>query len=71
MNELADYLVNDGVIRTGPGYAVARLTGSGREVKALFMDVLEYQGYHDFYDVEPVKSGHEFIFGYACTLNGV
>jgi hypothetical protein len=70
MTELDTYTGENGVIRTGPGYGEARFLGSGREVKALFMDVLEYQGYHDFYATEPVKSAHEFIFGYSATPFG-
>ena len=34
------------------------------------MDVLEYQGYHDFYTDERVKNAHEYIFGYSTTPFG-
>jgi hypothetical protein len=60
----------DGMPRIGNGYAMARFLGAGREQKALFMDVLEYQGYHDFYTNELVKNAHEYIFGYSTTPFG-
>jgi hypothetical protein len=70
MAEMAGYLGEDGILRTGPGYGINRFLGEAREVKALFMDVLEYQGYQEFYTNALLQNAHEFIFGYAVTPFG-
>jgi hypothetical protein len=70
MTEMAGYLGENGILRTGPGYGINRFLGEAREVKAVFMDILEYQGYHDFYTNTLLQNAHEFIFGYAVTPFG-
>jgi hypothetical protein len=70
VTEVDNHLSADGVPLTGNGYAEARFLAINREQKALFMDVLEYQGYHDFYTDDRVKNGHEYIFGYSANPFG-
>ncbi|MBD3375022.1 hypothetical protein GF406_08315 [candidate division KSB1 bacterium] len=70
-DEYKTYLQNltsdDGVFTTGPGYAVSRLYMDGRMQKKIFLDICEYQGYHEFYSNPVFIDLHEWLFGYAVT----
>ncbi|UCH64175.1 MAG: T9SS type A sorting domain-containing protein [Fidelibacterota bacterium] len=58
---------SDGVFTTGPGYTKSRLFMDKRIQKKLFMDVCEYQGYHEFYSDPKFQNLHEWIMGYIVT----
>jgi hypothetical protein len=70
-NLYRDYLSGnvseDGVYTTGPGYAHSRLFMDGRSQKKIFMDVAEYQGFHEFYSHPKFRNLYEWFFGYAFT----
>jgi len=70
-NLYRDYLSgnvsDDGVYTTGPGYATSRLFMDGRSQKKIFMDIVEYQGFHEFYSNPKFRNLHEWIYGYAFT----
>jgi hypothetical protein len=57
----------DGVYNAGPGYAWSRLYVDYRIHKKIFMDVCEYQGYHEFYNNSVFKNLYEWYFGYGVT----
>jgi hypothetical protein len=65
------YLMNtsspDGVYSTGPGYAYSRLYMEERVQKKMFMDVCEFQGFHEFYSEPQLRNLYEWLFGYAMT----
>jgi hypothetical protein len=66
-----DYLMNtsssDGVYSTGPGYAYSRLYMEERVQKKIFIDVCEFQGFHEFYTEPQLKNLYEWLFGYTMT----
>ncbi len=66
-----EYLLNttseDGVYSTGPGYAHSRLYMEERVQKKMFMDVCEYQGFHEFYSDPKLQRLHEWLFGYSMA----
>jgi hypothetical protein len=64
---LSGNVSDDGVYTTGPGYATSRLFMDGRSQKKIFMDVAEYQGFHEFYSHPKFRNLHEWIYGYAFT----
>ena len=70
-NLYRDYLKgsisDDGVYTTGPGYSVSRLFTDGRSQKKVFMDVVEYHGFNEFYSNPKFRNLHEWIYGYAFT----
>ena len=70
-NLYRDYLSGnvseDGVYTTGPGYAHSRLFMDARSHKKIFMDVAEYQGFHEFYSNPKFQNLYEWFFGYAIT----
>ena len=67
---LHGFFTDDGVFTDGNGYAVARLGFHERQQKSLFMDILEKQGYDDFYSADKVRKGHEYLYGYSVTPFG-
>lgn len=64
---ILDITSEDGVYCTGPGYAHSRLFWNERIQKKIFMDVCEYQGYHEFYSNPKLINLHEWFFGYAFS----
>jgi hypothetical protein len=58
---------NDGVYTTGPGYAHSRLYMEERVQKKMFMDVCEYQGFHEFYSEPRLQKLYEWLFGYSMA----
>ncbi len=58
---------DDGVYVTGPGYAHSRLFMEERAQKKIFMDVCEYQGFHEFYSEPKFRKLYEWLFGYSVT----
>ena len=70
-NKYIHYLLSntseDGVYNTGPGYAFSRIFMDGRIQKKMFMDIVEYQGYNDFYDNPAFVNLYEWLFGYSVT----
>ena len=69
-NILFEFLTADGVFNEGSGYASARFSFPDREQKSLFLDILEYQGYNDFYSDVKLRNFHEWLYGYAETPFG-
>jgi hypothetical protein len=65
------YLMNassaDGVYATGPGYAYSRLYMEERVQKKIFMDVCEFQGFHEFYTEPQLRNLYEWLFGYSMA----
>jgi hypothetical protein len=65
------YLLNttsdDGVYSTGPGYAYSRLYMEERVQKKIFMDICEYQGFHEFYGDPRLRNLYEWLFGYSVA----
>ncbi len=57
----------DGVYTTGPGYTVSRLFMDERMQKKIFMDICEYQGYHEFYSNPVFQNLYEYVMGYIIT----
>jgi len=70
-NKYVNYLLSntspDGIYTTGPGYAYSRLYMDNRIQKKMFMDIVEYQGFKDFYDNPVFINLHEWLFGYSVT----
>ncbi|UCE17206.1 MAG: heparinase II/III family protein [Gemmatimonadota bacterium] len=64
---ILDETTGDGVFSTGPGYAKSRLFMDNRIQKKMFMDVCEYQGYHEFYDTPKFQNLYEWVMGYSVT----
>ncbi|MGD8780454.1 MAG: T9SS type A sorting domain-containing protein [Ignavibacteria bacterium] len=62
-----DAASEDGVYTTGPGYAHSRLYMKRRVQKKMFMDICEYQGYHEFYSEPVFINLYEWLFGYSMT----
>lgn len=66
-----DYILSltseDGVYSTGPGYAISRLFMDSRLQKKSFMDICEFQGYHEFYNHPKLQNLYEWVFGYTMT----
>lgn len=57
----------DGIYTTGPGYVYSRMFMDRRVQKKLFIDVCEYQGYHDFYSDSVFINLSEWMLGYSIT----
>ncbi|MEZ4829629.1 MAG: heparinase II/III family protein [Bacteroidia bacterium] len=66
-NHILSLTSSDGVYTTGPGYAFSRLYMDQRIQKKIFMDVCEYQGYHEFYSDTTFQHLYEWVFGYIHT----
>lgn len=66
-NFILDETTDDGVFTTGPGYAKSRLFMDKRIQKKIFMDVCEYQGFHEFYDNRKFQNLYEWVMGYIVT----
>lgn len=69
-SQIDAFFTDDGVFTSGNGYAAARLGFHERQQKSLFLDVLEYHGYHDFYSNDKIRKGHEYLYGYSVTPFG-
>ena len=59
------YLPNDGVSPAGNGYSVQRWNSVERSAKNTTADIMEYMGYHEYYNNPGIIGLHEWIFGYA------
>ncbi len=66
-NYLLGNTSDDGVYTTGPGYSYSRLYMDERIQKKIFMDICEYQGFHEFYSESRFQNLHEWLFGYSVT----
>jgi hypothetical protein len=70
-NDYRDYILSltsdDGVYTTGPGYTNSRVFMDSRMQKKIFMDICEYQRYHEFYSDPKFQNLYEWIFGYSVT----
>ncbi|MBT3749382.1 MAG: hypothetical protein HOG34_10390, partial [Bacteroidetes bacterium] len=64
-NAILHETTSDGVFCPGPGYTFARLWADERPQKKLFMDLCEYQGYHEFYSNQVFIDMHEWVTGYS------
>ncbi len=66
-NYILDLTTEDGVYTTGPGYTKSRLFMDNRMQKKIFMDICEYQGYHEFYSNAKLQRLMEWVMGYTMT----
>ena len=66
-NYILDRTTEDGVYATGPGYTKSRIMMDNRIQKKIFMDICEYQGYHEFYGDPKFQNLYEWTFGYSVT----
>jgi hypothetical protein len=64
---ILDLTTEDGVYTTGPGYTKSRLFMDNRMQKKIFMDICEYQGYHEFYSNAKLQRLTEWVMGYTMT----
>ena len=60
-NRLREHFTDDGVALVGGSYASARLAG-GELAKTYFMDVLTYQGWHDYYNDPLLGAFYEWFY---------
>lgn len=66
--EFRNFFTPSGVFYEGPGYAVARLSGTDRVQKWAFMDVLEFTGEDNTYYSDPlIRLGYEWMYRAAPT----
>jgi len=68
--EMMDMFSPDGVFYPGTGYATARMSGNDRPQKHMFIDILEIQGYNNYYSNPILQQGYEWVYGYTTTPYG-
>jgi hypothetical protein len=66
-NLILDETTDGGVFSTGPGYSKSRLFMDKRIQKKMFMDICEYQGFHEFYSDSKIIALQEWVMGYLVT----
>ena len=66
-NYILNLTTEDGVYTAGPGYTKSRLFMDNRMQKKIFMDICEYQGYHEFYSHPRLQRLMEWVMGYTMT----
>ena len=66
-NYVLDNTTADGIYGAGPGYAESRFNMDNRMQKKIFMDICEYQGYHEFYSNPRLQNLYEWHYGYSVT----
>ena len=59
-----------GVVIPGPNYAAARLSSVYAQAKSMYLDVLEIQGYQEYYSNPELQNGYEYIYGYSHSPFG-
>ena len=62
-DKVLELFTDSGVFYEGATYGTARFLPWDREQKATFMDVLEYQGYHDYYSNPTLQTAYECLTG--------
>ena len=67
---LLSHYTPGGVFKPGPNYAAARMSSVISQAKNLYQDVLEIQGYNDYYSNSELQAGHEWIYGYSHSPFG-
>ncbi|MCA9241019.1 MAG: heparinase II/III family protein, partial [Planctomycetales bacterium] len=67
---LAAMFTSGGVVIAGPTYGAARLSDTQAQAKGLYQDVLEIQGYHQYYSNPEYIAGHEYLYGYSHSPFG-
>jgi hypothetical protein len=68
--ELLAHFTPGGVFTPGTSYASSRIGSIHGQAKSMYQDILEAQGYNDYYSDPTLQAGYEWLYGYSHSPFG-
>ena len=69
-SQLDNLFTPGGVFKAGNNYAQARMSSVYAQAKSMYQDILEIQGYNEYYSDPTLQAGMEYIYGYSHSPFG-